>query len=156
MTTPAMTTPATTFAARLRPALAGLALVLGTAGVARADCNADFSALMGKRMVEIDALNKISKAHGGKLDPIAACPRLRSLAAAEGAVVAYIEKNKDWCGLPDDIAEKMGATRVKTEGFAAKACGFAAKIKDMQAQQQKQAQSQQQQEQTIKLPTGPL
>ena len=152
-----MTIASLTLAARLRPALAGLALVLGSGGIAQADCNADFSALMGKRMVEIDALNKISKAHGGKLDPVAACPRLRSLAAAEGAVVAYIEKNKDWCGLPDDIAEKMGATRVKTQGFAAKACGFAAKMKDMQAQAQRQAQSQQQQqEQVVKLPTGPL
>lgn len=155
--TPAMTIGDMTLVARLRPALASLALVLGAVGVARADCNADFSALMSKRMVEIDALNKISKAHGGKLDPVAACPRLRSLAAAEGVVVAYIEKNKDWCGLPDDIADKMSATRVKTEGFAAKACGFAAKVKQMQAQQQKQAQGQQQQqEQSIRLPTGPL
>ena len=152
-----MTIVDVTVAARRRPAVVSIALLLGTLGVAQADCNADFAALMGKRMVEIDALNKISKAHGGKLDPVAACPRLRSLAAAEGAVVAYIEKNKEWCGLPDDIADKMSATRAKTEGFAGKACSFAAKIKDMQAQQQRQAQSQQQQpEQTVKLPTGPL
>lgn len=152
-----MTIADRTFAARRHLTMASLALMLGTIGVAQADCNADFSVLMGKRMAEIDGLNKLAKARGGKLDPIMACPRLRNLAAAEGAVVAYIEKNKDWCGLPDDIAEKMSAARVKDAGFADKACSFASKIKEMQAQQQKQAQSQQQQqEQTIKLPTGPL
>lgn len=145
-----------TVALRLGSVIASIALVLGTVGLAHADCNTDFAALMSKRIVEIEALNKISKSHGGKLDPVAACPRLRNLAAAEGQVVAYIEKNKDWCGLPDDIAAKMSATRSKTEGFAAKACGFAAKMKQMQAEQQKQAQSQQPQEPVIKLPTGPL
>lgn len=145
-----------TVAQRLGSAFASIALVLGSVGLAHADCNADFGALMSKRMVQIEALNKNSKSHGGKLDPVAACPQLRNLAAAEGQVVAYIEKNKEWCGLPDDIAEKMTATHTKTEGFAAKACGFVAKMKQMQAEQQKQAQSQQQQEPAIKLPTGPL
>lgn len=145
-----------TIALRLCSAIASIAFVVATAGVAQADCNADFAALMSKRIVQIEALNKNSKSHGGKLDPVSACPQLRNLAAAEGQVVAYIEKNKEWCGLPDDIADKMTATHSKTEGFAAKACGFVAKMKQMQAEQQKQAQSQQQQEPAIKLPTGPL
>lgn len=120
-----------------------------------ADCNSDFAGLMTKRMTEINALNKISKTNGGKLDPLAACPRLRNLAAAEGEVVGYMNKNKDWCNLPDDIVEKMSVTHAKTVSYAAKACGFAVKMKEMQAQQQKQA-AQGQQEQAIKLPTGPL
>ncbi len=123
--------------------------------LAWADCNVDLSALMSKRMTEIDALNKISKAHGGKLDPIEGCPRLRTLAAAEGQVVAYMEKNKDWCGLPEDVLTKMTETHTKTESYAGKACTFAVKMKQMQEMQQKQAATQQQ-EQAIKLPTGPL
>lgn len=136
---------------------AALAFVIGLAGTgaALADCNADIGVLMNKRMGEIDALNKISKAHGGKLDPVAACPRLRSLAAAEGELVAYMTKNKDWCSIPEDFGEKMSATRVKTTALAGKACGFAAKMKDMQAQAQKQAQSQSAPQQ-VQLPTGPL
>lgn len=145
-----------TVALRWGSGIASIALVLGTAAIAQADCNTDFAALMSKRTAQIEALNRNSKSHGGKLDPVAACPQLRNLAAAEAQVVAYIEKNKDWCGLPDDIAEKMTATRSKTEGFASKACGVAVKMKQMQAEQQKQAQSQQQQEPAIKLPTGPL
>lgn len=132
----------------------GLVAVASTvlAGAALADCNQDFAKLMSKRMVDITALNKISKANGGKLDPIAACPRLRSLAAAEGEVVAYMTKNKDWCNLPDDLVQKMSASRSKTASIAVKACSFAVKLKKAQQQQA----SQQQQEQAIKLPTGPL
>lgn len=133
-------------------------LLIGGTVAARADCSADFGALMSKRMADIGALNKISKAGGGKLDPVAACPRLRSLAAAEGEVVAYMNKNKDWCNLPDEVVVKMTATHAKTETFAAKACGLVVLLKQRAAQQQKQAQSAQGQvqEQAIKLPTGPL
>lgn len=145
-----------TVALRLSSAIASIALVLGTAGLAHAECNDDFAALMTKRQAQIAALNKNSKVHGGNLDPVAACPQLRNLAAAEGQVVAYIQKNKDWCGFPDELADKMSATRTKTESFAVKACGVVAKIKQMQAEQQKQAQSQQPPEPVIKLPTGPL
>ncbi len=127
--------------------------VLATAGAARADCNADFAAMMSKRMAEINALNKISKANGGKLDPVAACPRLKSLAVAEGEVVGYMTKNKDWCNLPDDVVEKMTATRAKTASLAGKACTFAVKMKEAE---QQQAQQQQQQQQAVKLPSGPL
>ena len=140
-----------------RPAVrvAILAVALGGFGsVALADCNADLGALMKKRMAEIGALNQISKANGGKLDPIAACPRLRSLAADEGQVVAYMTKNKDWCSLPDDLVSKMSASQVKTSGFAAKACTFAVKMKQAREQQAKGGGPQQ--EQAVKLPTGPL
>ena len=134
------------------------AAVLTTAasiGVARADCNEDLSKLMSKRMTEIAALNKISKQNGGKLDPIAACPRLKNLAADEGEVVGYMTKNKDWCNLPDDIVQKMSESRTKTATIAVKACGFAVKMKQAQQQQAQQFQ-QQQQQQAVKLPTGPL
>ena len=123
---------------------------------ARADCNSEIGALMKVRLAGIEALNQITKTHGGKLDATLACPKLRSLAAAEGQVVAYMTKNKDWCNIPDDIVSKMSASRVRTTGIAAKACDFAVKIKKMQSQQAQAAQQQQQQQQALKLPTGPL
>ena len=141
------------FLSRLPRSLALASLVgLGMAGAARADCSTDFAAMMSKRMTEINALNKISKSNGGKLDPVAACPRLRSLAVAEGEVVSYMTKNKDWCNLPDDMVEKMTATRAKTASLAGKACTFVVKMKQAQQQQAQQ----QQQEQAVKLPAGPL
>lgn len=123
---------------------------------AHADCNADIGALMKTRLAGIDALNQITKTHGGKLDATLACPKLRSLAAAEGQIVAYMTKNKDWCNIPDEIVTKMTDSRTRTAGIAVKACDFAVKIKKMQSQQAQAAQQQQQQQQALKLPTGPL
>jgi len=144
---------------KISPGLLRLTLLaaatIGFTGLAFADCNEDFAKLMAKRMTEIGALNQISKANHGKLDPIAACPRLKNLAAAEGDVVAYMTKNKDWCNLPDDLVEKMVSSRAKTASVATKACTFAVKLKQAQKQQQAQ-QSQQQQQQAVKMPTGPL
>ena len=122
---------------------------------ARADCGEDLGVLMKKRMADVAALNQITKTHGGKLDPTSACPRLRSLAAVEGQVVAYMTKNKDWCSIPDDLISKMTENRGRTASIAVKACDFAVKIKKMQ-EQQAQAAQQQQQQQALKLPTGPL
>ena len=127
---------------------------------ARADCNADLGVLAAKRQVFNGLLEANKKAHGGKIDPVAACPQLRSLAAAQGAMVSYMTKNKDWCGLPDDIVAKTSQAQAQINGFAVKACGMIAKIKQMQAQQAAaQAQAQQAQANQVpalKLPTGPL
>lgn len=122
-------------------------------GVARADCGTDIQALMQKRMAQIAALNQNTRSHAGKLDPTLACPQLRSLAAIEGQVVAYMTKNKDWCSLPDDLITKMSDSRGRTAGIAVKACDVAVKMKKAQ---QQQATAAAQPQQTIKLPTGPL
>ena len=105
---------------------------------------------MKKREAAVAFVNK-AKAANGKLDPTLACPRLRSLAVVENEAVAYLTKNGDWCNVPPDLTEKMSASAKRTAGFAGQACGFAAKIKQMQSQQ-----AQQQQEMAPKLPTGPL
>ncbi len=122
--------------------------------LARADCGEDLGALMKKRMAEVAALNQNTKTHAGKLDPITACPQLRSLASVEGQVVAYMTKNKEWCSIPDDLLSKMTESRARTAGVATKACDFAVKMKKAQ-EQQAEAGAQQQQE-AVKLPSGPL
>ena len=137
---------------KLAPALLTIAGLLGSAGIAAADCNQDLGALMSKRMTAIKAMSALPKKEG-KLDPTAACPRLRSLASVEGEVLAYMQKNKDWCNLPDDLISKMSESRGRTSKIAGQACGFAAKMKKMQAMQAQQAT---QQQQPVKLPSGPL
>lgn len=134
------------------------ATALLAAPLARADCAADIGGMMQKRNGEITALNRINKSHGGKLDPIEACPHLRNLSALEGQVLAYMQKNKDWCSIPDDAVNQMSQSRTRSAGFATKACGFAAKLKKMQQMQAQGAAqaAQQQQQQALKLPTGPL
>ena len=129
--------------------MAGLVLAAAST-VARADCQAEIGAIMKKREAAVALVNK-AKAGNGKLDPIAACPRLRSLAAVETEATAYFEKNKEWCNLPPELVDKMTASSKRTATFAGQACQVAVKVKQMQQQQ-----AQQQQEMAPKLPTGPL
>ena len=129
-----------------------LAALLAPA-VARADCNSDLGDLAAKRAVVNAALEKNKKAHGGKIDPIEACPQLKALAAAQATVPAYMQKNKDWCSLPDDLVSKMTEAQAQIASFAVKACGMIAKMKEMQA---KAAQQQASQVPALKLPSGPL
>ncbi|WP_245500964.1 hypothetical protein [Lichenibacterium minor] len=122
-----------------------------------ADCNVDMGALAAKRASASAMLDQNKKAHGGKLDPVSACPQLKALAAAQGAMVSYMKTNKDWCGLPDQIVSQGAAAQAQISGFAVKACGMIAKMKQMQAAQATAAAQQQQaQIPALKLPAGPL
>jgi hypothetical protein len=142
-------------AGAVKAGLVSASLLLPAA--ARADCNTDMGALAAKRASASALLDQNKKAHGGKLDPVSACPQLKALAAAQGAVVSYMQKNKDWCSLPDQIVSQSAAAQAQISGFAVKACGMIAKMKQMQAQQAAAAAQQQQaQIPALKLPAGPL
>jgi hypothetical protein len=133
----------------LAVAVLGLLPALGTA--ARADCKSDIEGIMKRRMGAVASLNALSKKNGGKLDPNAACPQLRSLASIEAEAASYFVKNGEWCNLPPDFAQKMTDAHAKTVSFATKACSVAAQMKKMQQQQAQQAA-----EALPKLPAGPL
>lgn len=143
---------------RKKAVVTGLLVVAALLGptAAWADCNADLGALAVKRAAVNAALEANKKAHGGKIDPVAACPQLKALAAAQGAVVSYMTKNKDWCSLPDDLIAKTAGAQAQISGFAVKACGMIAKIKEMQAKAAQQQAAQAAQVPALKLPTGPL
>ena len=68
-------------------------------------------------MAEIGALNQITKSARRQARPDRGLPAAAQLAAAEGEVVAYMTKNKDWCSLPDDLVTKMTAADAKTAGI---------------------------------------
>jgi hypothetical protein len=120
----------------LKAAVLSAGLLFAAAGVASAQsCNEDIGALQQKRQAHIDALNKMSKAGNGKLDPIAACPRLRNLAAIEREMAAYMEKNQNWCSIPEQIVEQVKDGSGKTGQMAGQACKVAAEMRKMQQQQ---------------------
>ena len=79
------------------------------------------------------------------------CAKSGGLLHAEEALIAYMEKNKDWCSFPDDAINNLKTSHEKDVGFSAKACKVAAQIKKMkeQAAQGGGAQAQ-------PLPAGPL
>jgi len=131
---------------------AGLILASPAAAVAQ-DCNADVGVLMKKRMSMMEQLNANAKANKGKLDPVAGCAKLKSLAVADREILAYFTKNKEWCAIPDDAIANIQADMQKTGTVANQACTIAEKMKKAQEQQAAGgglgAQAQ-------KLPTGPL
>jgi hypothetical protein len=133
---------------------AALALVLALAGSAFAvDCNQDIAHLSKKRQAVIDQLNQLAKGGKKQLDPIASCPKLRALAAAEREFVAYLTKNKDWCSVPDEALQNLSTSSTKTSEVANQACKVAEQIKKAQEQGATGGAGQ---PPAQKLPTGPL
>ena len=116
------------------------------------DCNEDIAALTKKRQGIIDQLNKLAQGGKKQLDPIASCPKLRALVAVEQELLAYLTKNKDWCGVPDEAFQNVSAETGKSGKVATQACTVAAKMKKAQEQQASGALNAPQQ----KLPAGPL
>ena len=130
--------------------------IVAAATPARADCQTDIQGFMQKRDAVIQQLNALSGGGGKKkkaLDPVAACPKFRALSGILGETVAYMEKNKDWCAIPDQLIDGAKGQRGQFSKTAGQACGIAAKIKQAEKQA---AQGGGGQEQVQRLPTGPL
>jgi hypothetical protein len=139
------------------------AAILFTAAPAFAaqDCAADLQTLAAKREAALKSINElVASAHGKKLDPDAFCARSRPLNIAEEAMLAYMQKNKDWCQIPDEAVSQLKDTHLKSVAFGGKACTVAAQIKTMKAKAAQQAQQAQQagggQPAEQPLPAGPL
>jgi hypothetical protein len=140
---------------RLEALGAGLFLAIGVAGSAYADCGSDMQKLAEARNTQLEIVNNFAKAfHGKPLDPEAFCGKSAGLVRAEGALIAYMEKNKDWCSFPDEAISQLKEHHAKNTAFSAKACTVAAQMKKMkeQAAQGNAAAGPQAQP----LPAGPL
>lgn len=126
----------TSFHAKARWVGAAAALFTLMSGSAFAQsCETDIAELQKKRTAQMADLSKSAK-KGDKLDPVIACPKLRALSTTESAIVAYMQKNQNWCGVPDQIVEQVKEMQEKTSGVAKQACGLAAQVKKQQQQQQ--------------------
>jgi len=115
----------------------GLALVSAVcaAPALAQSCSEDVQKLSQRRDAEMTTINNLVKqAHGKQLDPVAFCAKSSGLIAAENAMIAYMEKNKDWCGFPDVALANLKANHAKSSAFAAKACKVAAELKKAKEQ----------------------
>jgi hypothetical protein len=131
-------------------ALAMLVLALSAAPSRADDCQADLPKMMQSRMAQIEKLNAIGKAGKGKIDPAAACPVAKTLAASETQLLAYMNKNKEWCQIPDQFIAQLKEAQGRDQVFAQKACEAAANFKKMQEQQNAAGGG------PPRLPAGPL
>jgi hypothetical protein len=98
-----------------------------------AECSDDIGNLTKKRQAIIDDLNRLAKTSvKGQLDPALSCPRLRQLAASEQELLAYLQKNKDWCMVPDEAITNLSMSFSRSKMVAGKACNIAEQIKKNQ------------------------
>ena len=145
------------FLAMTRRLITTLTLALSLGGALPAfpalaqSCGADLQKLVQKSTAEmavVDGMISGAKRAGKQIDPAAYCARSAGYNTAEGALVAYMEKNKDWCEIPDPVLAQRKANLAKSLSFTAKACKVAAEVKKKQkdgAASEAQA-----------LPAGPL
>jgi hypothetical protein len=128
--------------------LAAASATLTGASFAQQNCGEDLKRLSEKRTTELDRVNGLVRAAKGKpIDPSKFCGQSAGLNSSENALIAYMEKNKDWCGVPDEVIAALKANHVKSLAFSARACAAAAQMKKEQAAGASQAQP---------LPAGPL
>ena len=140
---------------RVAALAAGAILIAASAATpARADCQEDIGGFMKRRDGVIAQLNALTGGKKKQLDPIAACPKVRALSGIRTQAVAYLEKNKDWCAVPDQLLDGAKQQRAQFSSTAAKACGIAAKVQQMKQQAEKQGAMGGPQVQ--RMPTGPL
>jgi hypothetical protein len=119
-------------------ALAALAASLMASVAARAECADDLKKLGERRAALLGEINNMaaeSKKAGKPMDPGVVCAKAHGLSASEDALVAYMEKNKDWCTIPDEVIANLKASHAKSVEFGGRACVAAAKLKKMQEQQ---------------------
>ena len=76
----------------------------------------------------------VAAAKGKQMDPTAFCAKSAPLNAIEVKLLAYLEKNKDWCAIPDAFIDQLKAAHAKSVAFSGKACKVAAEMKKMKEQ----------------------
>ena len=124
-----------------RPALLALgatALSLTLSAAARAECSDDLKKLTDNRVSLLNEINTMageSKRAKKPMEPGIVCAKAHGLTAAENALIAYMDKNKDWCGIPDDVIQSLKESHAKTMDFGNRACVAAANFKKMKEQQ---------------------
>ena len=142
--------------ARLLAVLPAVAFACFAVPAQAQTCNDDIGKFQERRQVQIEGLNVLSKKGKGKLDPIAACPKLRTLAAIEEEMFKYMEKNQAWCGVPDDALGSVKEGKGKSASLAGQACKVAAQINKMKQMQARQAREGGGGPAVQRLPSGPL
>jgi hypothetical protein len=140
---------------RARLSLFILGLTAGIVGFTTAslaeDCG-DIKKITEKRQAEMSKVGAMVAAAKGKpIDPTVYCKVSQPFIAADNALIAFMEKNKDWCGIPDEAIANVKSNHVKSVGFTNKACSVAAQWK-----KQQEAGGGNGAPQAQPLPTGPL
>jgi len=99
------------------------------------DCQKDFVNLMQARQNLIARVNDFNKK---KPTAQLACSTLTQLVSADKKALDWVNVNKDWCQIPDNIAEGLKAQSEQSVGVRTRACSVAAQQAKEIAKQRQQ------------------
>jgi hypothetical protein len=110
----------------LAPALA-LALAAATAIVPGGPARAQSSAQCGDFAKIRDAAGQKAElvrvaTHRKEVDRKEVCATVTNFAAAEGAMLKFLEENRTWCGVPEQAVAQAKASHERTMKFKVAAC----------------------------------
>jgi hypothetical protein len=106
--------------------LAGAGLFIASIGAgpaqAQSSCQTDFQKLLEPRMALVQRINGFAQRR-----PTAqvACSTLSQLVAQDGKLNKWIEENKDWCQIPDNVVEQFKTGAGQASRARGQACGAA-------------------------------
>jgi hypothetical protein len=137
--------------------IAGALAVSAPALAMPESCQKDFAPMMQQRANYMETINGYKKR---KPSAPQACNTFGGLASVNRKIVKWMEDQKDWCQVPDEMISQLKGQQGQIDKVRGQACGAAAK----QAQMMKQARrAQQQQRQAgpsvgggVRLPQGAL
>lgn len=126
----------------LRPARLALACLAALAFAAplpaaaqSADCQV-FGQTLRERQELIQKVNGLGK----KASPKDACALFTKLTVNGTGALKWLESNKDWCQVPDRIAEGFKADHARVTNFKGQACKAASQVAVMEKKAREQAQ----------------
>ncbi len=100
------------------------------------DCQKDFTALMSTRQQIIARINGFNKK---KPSAQLACQVLTELGNSDKRTLSWLETNKQWCQIPDEVPNGLKQQTAQSSTIRVKACG-AAQAQAKQIQQLKRQQ----------------
>ena len=117
--------------------LAAGMIVGGAAAAEAVDCQKDFAQLMGNRQQIITKINGFNKK---KPTPAQACSALTQLVSSDKKTMDWLEANKQWCQIPDEVPNGLKQQSTQSSVIRGKACA-AAQAQAKQLHQQQRAAS---------------
>lgn len=133
----------THFRSHLTAAFTAAGLLMTAPAFAQSGSCQDGQKILVERQSLVQQINKLS--NGGKkkqLDPRAACGIFTKLVTNGDAGIKWLNDNKDWCQIPDQIVQNFSEDHKRAQNFKGQACQAAAKMAEMEKKAKQQAQQQ--------------
>jgi hypothetical protein len=113
--------------------VAGGTLLTTAPAIAQSSVCQEGQKLMSERQTLTEQLNN-SAGKDKKLDPKVACSAFGKLGTNSDAIVKWMETNKDWCQIPDQVLANFKSEQAKVKELRGHACKVAAQATQMEKQ----------------------